>query len=176
MDYMVHGILQPRILDWVAFPFSRGSSQPRSPALQVDSLLNGLSGKPVLIQLYYIFQQTANNSRFIWIIICLSCKETQVWAFWTDTGAPWLWQGLRGLAFYPIIWVCGFHLMVQDSCWRLCPHPRQHEEGSRERHTSFLLSNFTWTLIKYFHHTSSARYRLKEGTRQNYLSGQHQAS
>ena len=36
----VHGILQPRILEWVAVSFSRGSSQPRdqtrmsmSPAL-----------------------------------------------------------------------------------------------------------------------------------------------
>ena len=29
MDYAVHGILQVRILEWVAFPFSRGSSQPR---------------------------------------------------------------------------------------------------------------------------------------------------
>ena len=29
MDYTVHGILQPRILEWVAFPFSRESSQPR---------------------------------------------------------------------------------------------------------------------------------------------------
>ena len=29
MDYTVHGILQARILGWVAFPFSRGSSQPR---------------------------------------------------------------------------------------------------------------------------------------------------
>ena len=42
MDYTVHGILQARILEWVAFLFSRGSSQPRdqprSPALQVDSL------------------------------------------------------------------------------------------------------------------------------------------
>ena len=28
-DYRVHGILQARILEWVAFPFSRGSSQPR---------------------------------------------------------------------------------------------------------------------------------------------------
>ena len=38
----VYGILQERILEWVAFPFSRGSSQPgiepRSPALQADSL------------------------------------------------------------------------------------------------------------------------------------------
>ena len=29
MDYTLHGILQARILEWVAFSFSRGSSQPR---------------------------------------------------------------------------------------------------------------------------------------------------
>ena len=29
MDYIVHGILQVKILEWVAFPFSRGSSQSR---------------------------------------------------------------------------------------------------------------------------------------------------
>ena len=29
MDCTVHGILQARILEWVAFPFSGGSSQPR---------------------------------------------------------------------------------------------------------------------------------------------------
>ena len=38
-DSSVHGILWARILEWVAFPFSRGSShpriEPRSPALQV---------------------------------------------------------------------------------------------------------------------------------------------
>ena len=28
MDYTVHGILQARILEWIAFPFSRESSQP----------------------------------------------------------------------------------------------------------------------------------------------------
>ena len=28
-DYAVHGILHVRILEWVAVPFSRGSSQPR---------------------------------------------------------------------------------------------------------------------------------------------------
>ena len=35
-DCTVHGILQARILEWVAFPFSRVG--PRSPALQADSL------------------------------------------------------------------------------------------------------------------------------------------
>ena len=29
MDYIIHGILQARILEWAAIPFSRGSSQPR---------------------------------------------------------------------------------------------------------------------------------------------------
>ena len=29
MDCTVHGIFQVRILEWVAFPFSRGSCQPR---------------------------------------------------------------------------------------------------------------------------------------------------
>ena len=44
--------IQARILEWVAFPFSRGSSQPkpgikpRSPALQVDSLPAEPQGKP----------------------------------------------------------------------------------------------------------------------------------
>ena len=30
MDYTVHGILQAKILEWVAYPFSSGSSQPRN--------------------------------------------------------------------------------------------------------------------------------------------------
>ena len=30
MGYTVHGILQARILEWVAFPFSKGSSKPRN--------------------------------------------------------------------------------------------------------------------------------------------------
>ena len=37
MDYTVHGILQTRPLEWVAMPFSRGSSQPRDQT-QVSSI------------------------------------------------------------------------------------------------------------------------------------------
>ena len=43
---VVHGISQARILEWVAFPFSRASSQPRSPTLQADSLPAEPPGKP----------------------------------------------------------------------------------------------------------------------------------
>ena len=47
MDFTVHGILQARILEWVAIPSSTGCSQPRSPALKADSLPTELSGKPL---------------------------------------------------------------------------------------------------------------------------------
>ena len=50
MDYIVHGILQTRILEWVAFPFPGGfpnpGIKPRSPALQADSLPAEPQGKP----------------------------------------------------------------------------------------------------------------------------------
>ena len=46
----VHGILQSRILEWAAFPFSRASSQPRNrtgvSCIAGDSLPTELSGKP----------------------------------------------------------------------------------------------------------------------------------
>ena len=35
---IVHGIFQARILEWVATPFSSGSSQPRSPPIQNKKL------------------------------------------------------------------------------------------------------------------------------------------
>ena len=40
MDCRVHGILQARILEWIAFPFSRRSSQPRDWA-QVSLIVGG---------------------------------------------------------------------------------------------------------------------------------------
>ena len=50
MEYTVHGILQARILEWVAFPFSRGLPKPgiapRFPTLQADSLPAESSGEP----------------------------------------------------------------------------------------------------------------------------------
>ena len=40
MDYTDPGILQARIQEWVAFPFSRGSSQPRDQT-QVSHIAGG---------------------------------------------------------------------------------------------------------------------------------------
>ena len=54
MDYIVHGILQARILELVVFAFSRVSSQPRieprSPALLVDSYQLSHKGSPGILE------------------------------------------------------------------------------------------------------------------------------
>ena len=51
-DSSVRRILQVRILQWVAIPFSRGSSRPRvwtgSPALQADPLLSETPRNPLI--------------------------------------------------------------------------------------------------------------------------------
>ena len=75
-DYTVHRILQARILEWVAFPFSRdlpnSGTEPRSPALQADSLPAEPPGKPKntrvgslsLLQGYFPTQVSCIAGRF----------------------------------------------------------------------------------------------------------------
>ena len=50
MDYTLHGILQARILEWVAFPspgdLPNPRIEPQSPTLQADSLPAEPPGKP----------------------------------------------------------------------------------------------------------------------------------
>ena len=50
MDFTVHGILWARILEWVAFPFSKDlpnpGIEPRSPTFLADSLPAEAQGKP----------------------------------------------------------------------------------------------------------------------------------
>ena len=50
MDCIVHGLLQARMLELAAFPFSRAlpkpGIEPRSPTLQADSLPAEPEGKP----------------------------------------------------------------------------------------------------------------------------------
>ena len=48
LEYIVNGILQARILEWVAFAFSKGSSQPRYQT-QVSRIAGGFF-KPKEIQ------------------------------------------------------------------------------------------------------------------------------
>ena len=61
MDCTVHGILQARILEWVAFPFSRGSSQPRDRT-QVSCIAGGFFTSWATREAHYIM--SSNISLF----------------------------------------------------------------------------------------------------------------
>ena len=66
----VHRILQARMLEWVAIPFSRGFSQPRdqpgSPALQAHSLSTKPPGKPRRLEsLLFIKRQYFYISNYV---------------------------------------------------------------------------------------------------------------
>ena len=85
-EYTGHGILQARILEWVAMPSSRGSSQPRDgtqvrSALHLDSLPAEPPGKPKntgvgsLFLLQRIFPTQDSNRGLLhcrWILYQLS--------------------------------------------------------------------------------------------------------
>ena len=70
----VHGVLQARILEWIAIPFSRGSSdpevKPRSPALQADSLMSELQGSPSLFNFLQSVEASCNLF-FFSLLLCL---------------------------------------------------------------------------------------------------------
>ena len=84
MDYTVHGILQPRILEW-PFPSPGDLPNPeikaRSPALQADSLPAEPQGKPkstgvgVLSLLQRIFPTQESNRGL------LHCRQIKGWLF-----------------------------------------------------------------------------------------------
>ena len=57
MNYTVPGILQATILEWVAFPFSRGSSQPRNrtrvSCITGGFFTNSYQGSPFMLHVFY---------------------------------------------------------------------------------------------------------------------------
>ena len=74
MDYTVHGILQARILEWVAFPYSTGSSWPRVWT-QVEPKNTGV-GSLSLFQ--WSFPTQESNQGLLhcrWILYQLSYQE-----------------------------------------------------------------------------------------------------
>ena len=62
MGYTVHGILQARILEWVAYPFTRGSSQPRDQT-QVSYIASGFFTSWATREAQRCASLTSNQSR-----------------------------------------------------------------------------------------------------------------
>ena len=78
MEYRVHGILQARILEWVPFPFSRESSQPRDRTqvyLHCRQILYQLShkGSPRILEgVTYAFSSRFSEPRNRTRVSCIA--------------------------------------------------------------------------------------------------------
>ena len=70
MDYTDHGILQARILEWVAVPFSKGSFQPRDKT-QVFCIAGGFhtNGATREARLYDCINNNGNNIYFMKVLL-----------------------------------------------------------------------------------------------------------
>ena len=66
----IHRILQARILEWVATPFSKGSSWPKSPTLQADYLLPEPSRNTLMCK-----STSPNFSSYVHLFILHMCSS-----------------------------------------------------------------------------------------------------
>ena len=73
MDYTVHGILQARILQWVAFPFSKTSSQPRD-----QTQVSGIAGR------HFILWATRVEGRPDSKCVVLGMRQYENMFIWTE--------------------------------------------------------------------------------------------
>ena len=114
LDYIVHGILQARTLEWVAFPFSRGSSQPRDQTqvyLHCKWILYQLShkGSPRILKwVTYPFSRGSSQPRNQTGVSCSAGGFFTIWAIrWHALMTAirralyvhtFLWNGWTGVA------------------------------------------------------------------------------
>ena len=166
MDCTVHGIIQARILEWVTFPFSRGSSQPRDQT-QVSHIASGFFTR------------------------VKKADKLQSWGVeWHHTLLPigahvcklqWKRMGLES----GLLWGC-HHSTAQGITWlgHLCPYRPQRRNprdssacnwsqafsrcGKAEiclwgQHGSKVLLGSSWEwLLPHQHQKSAAEYRLEK--------------
>ena len=119
MDYTLHGLLQPRILECIAVPFSRGSSQPRDQT-QVSCTAGWLfpswatrEGQVVDSQGQLLPQITDHLYCNYWWVI----SSARLQAFFTHDVCTHLRQGVYkhlSLAVYPVLYSVQYDSMRHD--------------------------------------------------------------
>ena len=133
MDYTVHGILQARILEWVAFPFSRASSQPRvNPGLpHCRQILYQLShkGSPRILEwIAYPFSSGSSWPRNQTGVSCIAGGFFTNWAtreaLLNPLGKPILETNLAGDTHHQFL--AKFHYF-KKSCTKMWSKDSEHE-------------------------------------------------
>ena len=102
-----HGILQGRILEWVAFPFSRGSSQSRD-----RTWVSCIAGR------FFIGWATREAQNFlIWGIFSLFASQEAAWPWKYSTGL----RNVREKRFYIAFSMGYFSSFIKQTPFPKCP-------------------------------------------------------
>ena len=116
-DFTVHGILQARVLEWVAFSFSRGSSQPRDQT-QVSCIAGGFFTNWAIRDIRYlklllklikkIYSKSGRCKRSdSWVWAAFQDEKPTIGTTLRSHQVQWVWgQVPTGLVitFYPTPW------------------------------------------------------------------------
>ena len=135
LGFSVHGILQAKLLEWVAIPFPRRPSQTRDqtwvPALWADTLPSEPPGSPRLLLCYYILPVDGLGCKNVLYIVqkYVFCKlsmsrNIEVCLPFVDTKTrshrgPSTWQFFRFLTAAHMALCRGFHYAQDLVLWLL---------------------------------------------------------
>ena len=93
----VHRILQARILEWVAIPFSRGSSQPKD-----QTCISYIAGRFFTTEqpgiFYHNFKKYCNS----WLLLALMTEAFVDWHRWSHLALKLSEAGMNGMPFLKI--------------------------------------------------------------------------
>ena len=127
IDCTVHAILQARILEWVPFPFPRGSSQPRDRT-QVSCIAGG-----------FFTSWATREALKKKIILCIyfGCAGSSLllgpFSSCGEQGPLWLW--CAGLSWWLLLWnpgsrACGLQQLQHVGSEAVAPGALEHRLGS----------------------------------------------
>ena len=123
----IHEISQARILEWVAIPFSRGSSRPRN-----WTHISYIAGR------YFTVWATREAQRICWGICSYQIKSLTLYLWGTTPGGSTQWEGGSLESSTMLGWMAGSHTWVS-----LEPHWWSHR--IKNMHP---LPRFTWARSK----------------------------
>ena len=121
MEYTVHRIFQARIVEWVAIPFSRGSSQPRDQT-QVSHMTGRFftshQGSPRILEwVAYSFSSGSSQPRNWTGVSCIAGRFFTNWAEGSpsDLGSGALRQYQSFIPFHLVFYLLFSHSVTSES-------------------------------------------------------------
>ena len=141
--FSVHGILQARILEWVAIPFFCGSFWPRdwtrSPALQVDSLPSELPGK-----LRFCCDPSVVSKRNFPVeqLPAIKCNPSSMLQVIFNRDREKVWENLlfSGASYYFWIWTW-IPFLLKEVTWKGSLHFFPHARNCRKAYFTLFKSH-----------------------------------